>query len=257
MRCLAISRFRLLTMIRTSTPSFVVAIVPPLMATLAVGRPEPLFREQADFWLFINAWAAMVSWLLHAAALSFAGLMSGKVETRQDFVALQATPDLLDTVPIGDGARFWGEALGTLAATSLIHLCCLPLLAAVAALSPLPTGMFVWIEALTMAMLVLAGAGAAWQRRAPRTKYSGTRGPRNVFVVAMLAILAILVTTRPGAFRDAAAELLYFRASLPAWRRLVEAVESPILLLTLLSLLYAGTILYYYLSATRKRAWEN
>ncbi len=257
MRYLAISRFRLLTIIRTATPIFVIVVLPPLVAALAISKPEPAFRDAADFWLPINAWAAVVAWLLHAIILSVACLMSGKVKTAHDFVVMNATPDLMDTAPIGEGARFWGEALGTLEATVVIHLCCLPLLAAVAALSPLPTIMFIWIEAATIALLVLASTGAAWQRRAPRTKYSGTRGPRNAVALAILFLLALLITTRPRPFRDSALEFLYPRASMPAWSEVVGTVENPLLLILLLSLLYAGTITYYYVSSTRKRLWEN
>ncbi len=256
MRYLAVSRYRLLTIIRTATPIFVIAILPPLLAAMPVSQPEPDFRAAADFWLPINAWAAVMAWFLHALILSVACLMSGKVKTSHDFVAAHGTPDLMDTAPIGDGARFWGEALGTLEATVVIHLCCLPLLAAVAALSPLPTIMFVWMEAATIALLVLASTGAAWQRRAPRTKYSATRGPRNAAVLGILLLLALVATTRPRAFRDSALEFLS-PITMRAWSDVVHTVENPILLVILLSMLYAGTITYYYLSATRKRAWEN
>jgi len=262
MRYLAISRFRLLTIIRTATPIFVIAALPPLVAAIALSTPEPAFRAGADVWLPINASAAVMAWLLHAMILSFTCLMSGKVRTSHDFVTMNATPDLMDTAPIGNGARFWGEALGTVEATAVIHLCCLPLLAAVAALSPLPTIMFLWIEAATIALLVLASTGAAWQRRAPRTKYSATRGPRNAVVLAMLFLLALLVTTRPRAFRDSALEFVLpvhgtARTSMRGWSEVAGAVGNPILLLALLSLLYAGAIAYYYLSATRKQVWEN
>jgi hypothetical protein len=211
----------------------------------------------ADIWLGINSAAAVMAWVLHAVILSVACLMSGKVKTSHDFVVTQGIPDLMDTAPIGDGARFWGEALGTLQATAVIHLCCLPLLAAIAALSPLPTIMFLWIEAATIALLVLASTGAAWQRRAPRTKYSATRGPRNAAVLVILFLLAVLATTRPRAFRDSVEFFLLNRTSMRGWSMVVDTVENPILLVTLLTMLYAGTITYYYISSTRKQAWEN
>jgi hypothetical protein len=116
--------------------------------------------------------------------------------------------------------------------------------------------MFVWMEAVTIALLVLASAGAAWQRRAPRTKYAGSRGPRNVFVVAVLVELALLATTRPP-FRHTVLDFFLARPSMRSWSDVLTTIDSPILLFALLSLIYTGTIAYYYLSSTRKPVWEN
>jgi hypothetical protein len=257
MRYLAVSRFRQLTIVRSATPTFVLSILPPVLATLALTRPEADFRETADFTLAINAAVTMMAWVLHTLALAGTTLMSGKVRTAYDFVLTAGIPDLMDTAPVGDGSRFWGEALGTLRAAAVIHLCCLPLLAAVGVLSPLPTPVLLSMETTTLVLTVLASAGAAWQRRAQLTKYSSTRGPRNVFVVASLALVAVVTTTRPGAFRDAILDFLVFRPSPRGWDRVMATIDSPALLVILLALLYAGTITYYYLSATRKQVWEN
>lgn len=257
MRYLAVSRFRLLTIIRTATPIFVISILPPILAAVAVSRSEPDLRAEAEAWLPVHAFAAMMAWLLHALILFFACLMSGKVRSAHDFILTDGLPDLMDTAPVSPGTRFWGEALGTLQAALVLHLCCLPLLAAVGALSPLPAVMFLWIEALAIALIVLASAGAAWQRRMPRTKYSASRGVRNVGVLGILLLLALFVTTRMGALRLALLDFLYSRVSMQGWTAIAGTVEDPLLLIIFLSLLYVGTIVYYYMSATRKRVWEN
>lgn len=253
MRYLAIARFRMLTIVRTGTPIFVIAVIPPLLAAMPLSVPEFILRAEAETLLPLNARVAVGSWLLHAIILSFACLLSGKVKSPHDDVTIGIVPDLMDTAPIGPGARFWGETLGTLAATLLIHACCLPLLATVAALNPLPTSVFLWIEAGALALMILASAGAAWQRRAPRTKYSASRGPRNAIVFAILLLLSLFATTRWEAFRDS----VFAFHSMRAWAEVVDSVENPLLLFTLLSLLYAAYIAYYYVSATRKRVWEN
>lgn len=257
MRYLAVSRFRLLSVIRAATPIFVVAILPLVPAAIAVSVSEPSLRSDPEFWLRVQAQLAVAGWVGHAIAISFAALMSGKVKTAHDEMWVNDAADLMETAPISAAERFWGEALGTLTATAIIHLCCLPLLAAAAVLSPLPIAMFAAIEAATLALLVIASTGAAWQRRAPRTKYSATRGPRNVAVVAALALVVIVFTSRPVALRDSAVAFLFSQASLRGWSEVARAVEKPTLLVVLLSALYAGTILYYYRSATRKTAWEN
>lgn len=257
MRFVAIARFRLLAMIRTATPLFLSMIVPLLIFSLVVSQPEPEFRLGADERLSINARMAILAWVLHALSLAFACLMSGKVKSPHDDVRTGLLHDLMDTAPVGPSARFWGEALGALAGTLTIHACCLPLLAAIAALNPLPTIVFLWIEGGAIALMVLAAAGAAWQRRAPRTKMSATRGPRNVIAFSILAILAILAAVHRDAFRDALATFMWMRTSMRGWADVAAAVDNPFLLIVLLSLLYAGTIAFYYVSSTRKRALEN
>lgn len=258
MRVLAISRFRLLTTVRAATPMFVASVLPPFVATLVVSGPEPRFRDTADFWMPIHASAALLAWVLHATFLACATLMSGKVRTAHDFVSTEGTSDLMDTAPVAAGPRFLGEVLGTLQTAALIHLCCLPLLVTVAVLSPLPTAMFLWVEAAAVALLVEAAAGAAWQRRMPRTKYSATRGPRNALLLVVLAGLVFAVTTRPLRFRDSILDFLLGRKpSARGWAEVMATVENPTLLAILLALTYAGSLVYYYVSATRKPVREN
>lgn len=257
MRYLAIARFRTLTALRTGTPTFVVALLPAIIAAIPLSTPEPEFRGSADAMLRINASFAVMGWFFHTAFLAFATLMSGKVKTSHDFVSVEDHPDLMDTVPVGHGARFWGEALGTFAAGGLLHLCCLPLLTAVAVLSPLPMIMFAGMEGALIALLFLASAGAAWQRRSPRTKYSATRGPRNILAVAMLIGGVVIVTTRARDFRDALLHFINPRTSIQAWREIVATIDSPLLFTVLMAMIYSGTIAYYYLSATKRTTREN
>jgi len=258
MGILAIARFRLLTIVRTGTPIFILSAVPALLALIPMSVPEPSLRAFAQEWLPINANVAVGAWLLHGILIGFATLSTGKVKTPHDDVVTRVIPDLMDMAPVAPPPRFWGEALGTLGAAAIVHACCLPLLAAVAALSPIPTIAFVSIEIGTLAFLGLAAAGAAWQRRAPRTKWSGSRGPRNAVVVGILLLLSIrFSTTRWEAFRDGLAQFLYPHTSMQAWADVAGAIDRPMLLAALLSMLYAGTIAYYYVSSTRKRALEN
>jgi hypothetical protein len=252
MRVLAIARFRLLTTIRTATPVFVIAILPPLMGAIAESRSEPQFGAGAESPLRLYAVIALITWLFHAALLLAASEASGNLRMfRPDQTELN--PDLMDSAPIRPRARFWGEAGGILAATAIIHACCLPLLAVVAALSPLPTRVFAWIEAGIIALMILGSTGAAWKRLAPRTKFSGTRTVRSVILFLILFSFSLFASTRWEAFRDSASE--YLRSpSMRAWAQLASAVENPFLLLFLLALLYAGYIGFYYISATRDPA---
>jgi hypothetical protein len=254
MRCLAIARFRFLMTLRTATPIFVICVLPALVVAWILGSaPEPYFRYGADTLLGDNATYAFLAWIAHAIILSLACLASGNVKRPVDPADTTALPDLMDTTPVGAETRFWGEMLGTLGATSVIHVCCLPLLAAVAALSPLPTRLFATAEGTIVALMVLASTGAAWQRRAPQTRFSGTRTARSAIVFAILFISALLLSTRWEDFRDSAVVFLT-RPSMQVWREVASAVENPLLLTILWSLLYAGYIYYYYASATRNTA---
>jgi len=194
---------------------------------------------------------------MHGIFITFATISSGKVKSAHDDMTIGVKPDLMDTAPVSSAERFWGDALGTFGAMAIIHLCTLPLLATIAALDPLPTSAFVWIEAVILAAIFLGSASAAWQRRAPRTKFSATRGARNALVVAILMLLAFACTSRLVAFRDAFLTFIPYRVSRNGWADLMDTIEAPALLVLLLLLLYAGTMTYYYVSATRKRALEN
>jgi len=258
MGVLAIARFRLLTIVRTGTPIFILAAIPPLLAMIPMNVPEPTFRAKAPELLPLNANVALAAWLLHGLLIVLSTLRTGNVRMLHNDVVVRVIPDLMDTAPVAPPSRFWGEALGALGAAAIVHLCCLPLLAAVAALSPMPTAAFVSIEIGTLAFLALASAGAAWQRRAPRTKWSGTRGTRNAVLVGILLLLSVRVsTTQWDAFRDALAQFVFPRTSMQMWADVARAVDRPMLLAALVAMLYAGTIAYYYVSSTRKRALEN
>ncbi len=257
MRYLAIARFRLLTMARTATPTFLGVVIPPLIFATALIDSEPRFRLLANEHLPSHAALSLMAWLAHSMALCFACLMSGKAKSPHDDVRTGLLHDLMDTAPVGSSARFWGEALGTFLGALTIHACCLPLLAAVVALSPLPTIVFLWIEAGAIVFMILASAGAAWQRRAPRTKMAATRGPRNVIVFVILLLFALRLTMRWAEFREAVASFLFPRVSMRAWADVIAAVDRPFALATMFVILYLGTLAFYYVSSTRKRTLEN
>ena len=257
MRYVAVARFRVLSMVRTATPIFLGVTIPPILFAIQLVHSEPEFRMLADELLPLHAAVAMFAWLAHSIALSFASLMSGKVKSPHDDVRTGILHDLMDTAPVGPSARFWGEALGSFLGALTIHACCLPLLAAIAALSPLPTSFFLWIEAGAITFMALASAGAAWQRRAPRTKMSATRGPRNVIVFVIIFLFALTLTVRWETFRDAFASFLFPRMSMRAWAEVWAAVDNPFALAMMFGLLYLGTLAFYYVSSIRRKTVEN
>jgi len=252
MRYLAIARFRLLTTIRSSTPIFVIAILPPLFGAIAESVPEPQFLAEAGFLLGRNATVALLMWLIHGAVVLAAGEAFGTLRaSRPDLNALPS--DLMDSAPVTPRARFWGDAIGVLGATAIIHVCCLPLLAVVAALSPLPIRVFASIEAAILAMMILVSTAAAWKRLAPQTKWSGTRSARSALLFFILLLFMLIGTTRWDAFRDSA-YAFFSSPSTRAWEKVTLAVDNPVLLIVLSALLYAVYLGFFYMSATRDRA---
>lgn len=256
MRYLGIARLRLLMTTRTWSPIFVLAVLPPAIAAIAVATQEEFFLHDAQFHLPINAAAATLSWTLHALLLGAATAFSGSANRSRAAVANAHVPDLLDTAPIAQGPRYWGDVLGTFAATAVVHICCVPLLAVVAAVSPLPLTLFLWFEIVVLAFLILASAGAAWQRSTSAAKSSAARMAIGFFVVTLL-LLILWMTTNMRAFRDAVFNFLMTRPSRAGWSDVVAAVEEPAMFVALFALLYAGTMLYYHFSSTNRRAWEN
>ena len=249
MRYLAIARFRLLTTIRAGAPLFVLSALAALAPAVFLScMPDEVFRANADQLLGDFAPPAVFAWIAHALILAIACDAFGNVTLLR--MQLTSTPaegpaDLMDTAPITPGARFWGEAAGILAAALTIHVCTLPILALVAALSPLPTAMFVTIEAATVVLLVLASAGGAWKRRARRTKWSASRGARSALLFAVLLLMALRQTTERVAFRDSFGWFVT-HPSPRSWSAVSNAVENPFLLFVLVSLLYTCYIVFYY-----------
>jgi hypothetical protein len=251
MRYLAVARFRLLTTIREATGVFIIAALPPLFAAAFEATPEPLFRAAADELLGEFARAALLAWLFHAFVIVTASEAFGSMRLfRVDATSLP--PDLMDSAPIRPLTRFWGEVLGVFAVTATIHAACLPLLAMVAVLSPLPTAVFAWIEVGIIVLMILGSAGAAWKRLAPRTQWSATRTARSGILFLILVFIALFATTNWIAFRDSLFAFLG-TPSMPAWAAVARSVENPLLLVVLWLLLYAGYLLYY-VNATRKPA---
>ena len=254
MRYLAIARFRLLTTIRGATPLFAISALAALApAALNSFMPDEVFRAGADDFLGVAAMTAFAAWIWHALLLAVACNLFGNVtllRTQITSAQTEGPADLMDTAPIRPDARFWGEAAGILAAAMTIHICTLPLLMLVVALSPLPTSMFIAAEAATLALLVLASTGGAWKRRAPRTKWSGTRGPRSAVLFAILLLMAVRYTTNWEVFRDSLA-LFASQPSPHLWSAVSHAVDNPLLLFMMLSLLYTGYIAFFYSSSVR------
>lgn len=249
MRYVAVARFRLLTTIRSATPIFIIAAIPPLLAAIYQSMPEPLFRAAADEVLGPLARAAVVAWLFHGLLVVAASEASGsKQPFRVDPMSL--LPDLMDSVPIGPLPRFWGEALGIFTATLTIHICCLPLLAAVAVLSPLPTIFFVWMEAGILALMTLTSAAGAWKRLAPRTQWGATRVARSGLLFFILLVFVLFATTKWTTFRDSWFMFL-ITPSTRTWDAVAAAVENPTLLVVLLLLLYVGYMAYFVNSARK------
>jgi hypothetical protein len=256
MRYLAIAHFRALTLIRSTAPFYVVAMLPALIGAIYESQPEPFFRAEAEVILPRNATAAVAAWVIHALILFFASLASGTARRHMDLQTAERA-DLIDTAPVSLENHYWGEVLGTFLATIVIHICCLPLLAVVAALSPLPTSFFAAIEAVIVALILLAAAGAAWQRRAAPSKFSGTRGPRMALLFLVLLLMTFRHTTgRWEAFRDSALAF-FLHASTRSWAAVVEAIDNPTLLVSTLLLVYLAYLVYFYVAGTRTPSWEK
>ena len=251
MRYLAVARLRLMTAVRQATPILLIAAVPPTGALLFEAMPEPLFRASADEVLETMARAAMLAWLIHGAILVVACEAFGTLQLMRPGSSA-AQSDLLDSAPIGHLPRFWGEALGIFATTLSIHLCCLPLLATAAILSPLPTIFFAGVEAVTIAFVALGSAVGASKRLAPVTRWSATRSARSGALFVTLFLAALLATTEWEKFRDAIGEFLIV-PSVRHWAAVTSAIARPSLLAILIAILYGGYILFFVRSA-RTRA---
>jgi hypothetical protein len=156
----------------------------------------------------------------------------------------------METIPVGAGGRFLGEAFGSLATNLTIHLSCLPLLAMVVVLSPLPLSAFVWLEIAALVLLALAGAAAAWKRCARPSKWSGTRMARSGVLFWVLFWFILDRTSRWDAITSAL-NLVTSRPLLQTWADITAAIDRPALFGSLVALLCISYVTFYYVDAVR------
>jgi hypothetical protein len=254
MRPLAIARFRLWTTIRSATPFVTFAAAPPIVALLVntFFALSPLMMSP-DLMLRIGATAAMASWLFHAFLM--VGLAHQFGQRPVTLNAPVPPGDLIDSAPISPAHRSTGEFTGIFTSALLIHVACLPLLAVVAALSPLPSVFFACFEGLILSALILASASAAWRMAVLGHSRSGMRAARNAGLFILLALIITIGTTRPVAFRDGAFQFV-IAPSMAAWSRLLATIEYPVAMVTMLLTLYGAYLAFFGLSAFGKSAQE-
>ena len=254
MRPLAIARLRLWTTVRAATPLLAFAAAGPLIAIVVDTALTLSMQIQPDYLLRIAATAAMLSWSLHGFILVGIAHELGQRRVTPD--ASVHPSDLIDSAPISPPERSAGEFAGILTTMLLLHVTCLPVLAVVAALSPLPSRFFGWFELMLMALIVLASASAAWRLvvLAPLGN-KNLRAVRNAGLFFLLTTVIAIVTTKPLAFRDAFFGF-FIGPSRQAWSRLAASVEHPAAMIGMLLTLYCGYLAFYALSAFGRTAQE-
>jgi hypothetical protein len=248
MRYLAIAKLRMLTQIRTASALFAIAAIPSLIfCILTASLAENEYRAAVPFYAQIIAPWGFILWILHAGMLLIGSESSGQLHPLREGAEWS---DLMETIPVGPNGRFLGEALGSLGANLTIHLCCMPLLAMVAVLSPLPLSAFIWLEIVTLVLFGLAGAAAAWKRCARPSKWSGTRMVRSGLLFWVLFWFILDRTSR----WDAITSSLYLVTSRPllqSWAEMTAAIDRPALFASLVALLCISYVMFYYFSAVR------
>ena len=251
MRSVAIARLRLLTRIRTASPLFALAAAPSLILVVAASwLPENEFRASAPLFGTWIAPASILVWILHVAVLLIGSETSGQLHPQREGAGWS---DLLETIPIGPGGRYWGEVLGNLAINLTIHACTLPLLALVAILSPLPTAVFLALEAAALVLISLGAGAAAWKRCARPTKWSATRMARSGLLFWILFVAILHATSRRDAFVSSIEGVL-FHPSARTWSETTAAFDRPAQLVVLVALLCLSYIAFYYASSVRALA---
>ena len=254
MRALAIARFRRLTSIRAANPLILFCATPPLIAAFVQTSLGMSDSFSPDVLQRICATAAIFSWSVHAFMIGGVAHELGNAKLAID-TAVHAS-DLIDSVPVAPAERVTGEFTGVFASAMLIHICCLPLLGLVAALSPLPTRYFASLEGFILALTLLASASAGWLRVVlGPTRSLGMKSLRNSALFFVAILMAVIVTTKPVAFRDAFFQF-FIAPSTQAWSRVLETVERPVALLAFLAAIYASYFAYFFLSSIGHRPQE-
>ena len=251
MRILAIAKLRLLTRIRTASVLFALATLPPLaLCVSAAWLPQNEWRSIMAFAAPAFAVWSLLVWFLHIGLLLIGSEAGEQLHPRREGAEWS---DLLETVPLQPGGRFAGEAFGNLAVTLTLHVCALPLLALVAALSPLPIAAFLPLEIAALILFALAAGAGAWKRCARPSKWSATRAARSGVLFWILFVMILYQTSRWEAFTDSLGEAI-FQPSRRSWEQIASTIERPAQLAVLVALLCLSYVTYYYVSSVRALA---
>ena len=251
-KLLAVARYRFLTVIRSANAAYfilLVAIAVPLLGmffTLRVAEPD--YATQAPRVLSFAAVGPFLIYGMHLLGLAVICGAYGVVPRRPPGV-MPIDPMHLD--PICGSEQFWGDAAGLFSAIASVHLCLVPLLAAVVALSPFPSSLFWYGELLMAVALLFASACGSWALRARTTRLSQARTARSIVVFLILMTVALLSTTRGQEFRDAVGSLLFARPTRQQLEVVVAAISNPALLVVAVVSIYLAFIAYYCLDSVR------
>lgn len=247
MRYVAIAKLRALTRVRTASGLFAIAAIPPLLLCVtSSSMAENEYRALVPLHAQIIAFESLAIWMLHVVLLLIGSESSGQLHPLREGAEWA---DLMETIPVGSGGRFLGEAFGSVATNLTIHLCCMPLLAMVVVLSPLPLSVFVWLEVITLALFALAGGAAAWKRCARPTKWSGTRMARSGLLFWILFWFILYQSSRWEEIVSSL-NLLGARPLRQTWSQITAAIDGP-QFAVLVALLCISYVTFYYVSAVR------
>lgn len=250
MRSLALARYRILTAARSGKWIFIVSLLmaaAPKLLQQAFFLPGDFDGSDDAMLMRSDAQIAVFTYALHLVVIAAAADLSA---VRRRVIDGAFAADLTETMPITPMARFFGDALGVLASTLIIHVSTLPLLALGIALSPLPSGALVFFELATLAAAILASAATSWQMRSAG-RASLTRGARAIVLFGILFLVTIGLTTPWRDFRDATAGLLAEPSPI-SWRSLGAAIPDPAVFLVALALLYGSFVAFFALDSVRQ-----
>jgi hypothetical protein len=248
MRSLGIARYRFLTTVRRLRwvgPLLFMALIMPMIATAdAYTRSDADFAALAPDIYRIATGAMMAAWLLNVGTIMMLGWSFGARHREKE------RTDLLDTAPISAMTHFQGDTLGFFAAMFLMHICCLPMLAEIVAISPLPASVVWWLELVSILLFFIAAAGAAWSLRVNLTGWRQLLIVRQMAVFAISIVMILAVTTRVDDFYQSVGTF-FLSPSTVSWAAIVAAIDSVSILILLMLLLIGTFIAYFAFDAAR------
>lgn len=239
MRCLAVARYVFLTTVRRTTWLVPMLVGLALMPAVLGGGgmlfiPNDRFVGYAPFMFQAGAAGVMIAYIMNSGlVLALGGTLSGREKKSR------AASDLIETAPISGHTLFWGNALGITASMFVMHVCCVPLLAEVVAISPFSPSVFWLLELMTVVLLLLIGGAAACHR------LTGTRqgqALRSVARIAILTILFVVIVTATTRIDDLYDGIVGFLSELSprSWAAVPASIDHGAILAVLLLALVSG-----------------
>lgn len=251
----ALARYRFLLLIRSTGAAVGFSIALAVLIGGALPSLEAFMRSWVDVFREAptdfreTATGVARVYALHSFVLLLLCCSFGVSQARRG-----SASDLFAVVPLRPHFRFWGDAAGIFGVVLSIHICLLPALSTLVALSPIATSVMWKLEGIIVILAGFGSCAASWGLRAETWRWSMTRLARaaSLLIMAVMTLL-VLATWRWIVFLDATTGL-FTNPGARSWEEFVFAFSSPRATALVFGFLYVSFLAFFFWHSSRQAA---